>query len=260
MRGKLSTWLKTLAIVAGSIVGVSSAQAGFTGVGNHPAAEAGQEQIFEHQYGGNWHKVGDDYYNGGMSAKRMDDWLSNASVLNIGNGQCGYSTDEMWCGGKFTMTAVAKWSGNSQKLNLIDSSGHVHNLLDVQGYGFDIDPASATVDMHGKSFNWLRDGDSGLQSSIDSANSDGRDHLITYIVEGLPGIKGPVWMMFFEDMNKLVNTPKNRTFADYNDLIVEVRSVVSAVPLPPAGWAGLVTIAGGALVRSRKHIWRVVTA
>ena len=88
--------------------------------------------------------------------------------------------------------------------------------------------------------------------SLDSANLDLRDHLITYVIEGLPGVDGPVWMLFFEDMNKLVKTPIKRTYSDFNDLAVEVRSIVQPVPLPPAGWAGLFTLSGAALVRGRK--------
>ena len=256
MSNAISKWIKGLAIAAAGFVAASSTQASLTTVGAKPSFEVNQESILEHQYGGDWHKVGDDYYNGGMSAKRMDDWLSNASLLNIDNGQCGYSTDQMWCGGKFAMTVVAKWSGNSQKLNLIDSSGHVHNLLDVQGYGFDIDPACTTINMHGGEFKFQRKGDSGTQTSLDSDNVDGRDHLITYVIEGLPGETGPVWMMFWEDLNRFANTPMKRTWADYNDLAVEIRSVAHAVPLPPAGWAGLFTLTGCAIVRGRRLLSR----
>jgi len=260
MRGSFSTWLKSLAIVAGSFIGATSAHAGFSGLGKHPVAEAVQEGIFSHQYGGAWHKVGDDFYNGTMSAKRMDDFLSTPSVLNIAKGECGDSTDQTWCGDKFKVSAVAKFSGNAQVLGT-DVNGSQHNLLDVKGYGFDIDPASTTIDMHGKEFSWTRDGGpSGMQSSLNSMNADGRDHLITYVIEGLPGVKGAVWMMFFEDMDKLANTPKNRTFADYNDLVVEVRSVVSAVPLPPAVWTGLTTLSGAALIRGRKLISKALMA
>ena len=148
----------------------------------------------------------------------------------------------------------------SQDLGLIDSSGHTHDLFGVNGYGYAIDPVSQIVDMHGEHFEWQRSGDSGSQTSLDSDNLDGRDHLITYVVNGLPDVQGPVWMLFFEDMHKLSNTPKRRTFADFNDLVVEVRPVVSPVPLPPAGWAGLITLAGAAFVRGRKHIWQALTA
>src|SRR3954451_12331633 len=109
MGGKFTRSIQTLAILAGSFVATGSAHASFTSIGKMAAGEANQEQILEHQYGGDWHKVGDDYYNGSMSAKRMDDYLTVPSVLNIKTGQCGYSTDQMWCGDKFNVSAVAKF-------------------------------------------------------------------------------------------------------------------------------------------------------
>lgn len=260
MKNSLNRLIKGFAIVAAAVVGVSSAQAGMTPIGKVPAFEVGQEQILEHHFGGDWHKVGDDFYNGAMSAKRMDDFLSTPSVLNIAKGECGFSTDQTWCGNKFTVSAVAKFSDYSQKIGTMDENNHAMNLLDVHGYGFNIDPAAASVDMHGKQFKWTRDGDSGKQTSLDSDNLDGRDHLITYVMDGVPGAAGPVWMMFFEDLNKLSGMAKNRTVADYNDLALEVRAAPMAVPLPPAGWAGLFTLSGIAFVRGRKYLAQAITA
>jgi hypothetical protein len=217
-------------------------------------------QIIQHTYGGSWHQEGTDFYNGSMSAKRMDDFLSDPSVLDIAKGDCGMSTDQKWCGNKFTVTAIAKFSGNQQDLGDIDSHGKSHNLMDVTGYGYNITPASKTLDMNGQTFEWQRSGNSGTDDSLDGDNPDHRDHMITYILNGLPGQKGPVWMLFFEDMTKTSTTPKNRTFADFNDLVVEVRPVVNPVPLPPASWAGLVTLSGAALVKSRRQILKAVTA
>ena len=260
MRGKVNGIVKSLAIVAGSLVAISSADAGLTGIGKTPAFEPSHEQIFEHTYGGNWHQVGDDFYNGTMSAKRMDDFLSAPAVLDIANGDCGYSTDQMWCGDKFNVKAIAKFSDYSQHLGMVDSSSHTHSVFDVNGYGFNIDDPSKTIDMKGETFNWTRSGSSGLQSSFDSDNGDHRDHLLTYLVNGLPGTSGPVWMLFFEDLNKTAGIAKSRTYADYNDLVVEVRSVVAPVPLPPAGVAGLITLSGVLLNRGRKLISGVVKA
>src|SRR5439155_27336269 len=186
-----------------------------------------------------WHKVGDDFYNGGISAKRMDDFLTVPSVLSISHGDIGFSTDQMWSGNKFTVNAVAKWSGNEQELGVTNLNGDLHVLFpSVNGYGYDITPATKTINMDGQQFKWTRMGNAGLQSSLDSENEDGRDHLITYLVTGLPGQSGRVWMLFFEDMMKTAGTAKNGTYADFNDLVEEVRPAINRVPLPPAGWAG----------------------
>jgi len=260
MRPNFIRALKGFALVAGAFLTVSSAKAGLTSIGKMGAGEDSQQQVFGHAYGGSWYKVGDDFYNGAMSAKRMDDFLSVPDVLDIAKGDCGMSTDQTWRGNKFTVSAVAKFSGNTQDLGIVDSHGNSHSVFDVAGYGYNIAPETKTIDMNGQQFKWQRSGDSGTQTSLDSDNADGRDHLITYIVNGLPGQSGPVWMLFFEDMIKTATTPKHRTFADFNDLVVEVRPVVNPVPLPPAGWAGLVTLSGAALVRGRKLISKAMIA
>jgi hypothetical protein len=260
MSGKLSQWIKGLAIVAGTFITASTAHAGLTSVGRTGKGEAGAEQVFENQFGGAWHKVGDDFYNGAMSAKRMDDYMTVPGVLDIAKGDCGMSTDQKWCGNTFTVTAVAKFSDYSQSLGIVDSDGHSHSLFDVNGYGFNIDPESKTLDMNGQQFTWTRSGNSGMQSSLDSLNGDSRDHMLTYIVNGLPGVSGPVWMLFFEDLNKTASIATSRTYADYNDLVVEVRPAMNPVPLPPADLAGLITLSGLVLYRSRKHILSFVTA
>jgi hypothetical protein len=257
MRGKL---FQTFATLAAAFLGATSAHAALTSIGKTPANEPSHEQILEHQYGGDWHKVGDDYYNGSMSAKRMDDWLSDPSVLNIKTGQCGYSTDETWCGDSFKISSVAKFSDYTQHIAALDAHGHTHDLFSTNGYGYAIDPASQVLDLHGQQFKWIRSGESGTETSMVSDNNDQRDHLITYVIDGVPGVSGPVWMLFWEDIDRTLIPSSTRTFADFNDLVLEVRSVVTPIPLPPAGWAGLVTLACGALVRGRKLISKAMTA
>jgi hypothetical protein len=261
MRGKLTQSIRMLAILAGSFVAAGSAHASFTSIGPMGAGEDNQLQIIQHQFGGSWHQVGDDFYNGSMSAKRVDDWLSVPGVLDVNNGNVGFTTDQMWTGHKFNVTAVAKFSDYSQEFGATNKNGDLKVILpSVTGYGYNITPASHTVDMGGQQFKWSRQGSSGNQSSLDSEDVDGRDHLLTYMIDGVPGTSGPVWMLFFEDLNGSVFPQGARTYADFNDLVLEVRSVASPVPLPPAGWAGLFTLGCGALVRGRKLISKALAA
>ena len=125
--------------------------------------------------------------------------------------------------------------------------------MNVTGSGYNVS-GSANCDMDGKTFEFTRSGDSGTQCSLDSMNSDNRDHMVTYEVDGLAGQTGPVWVMFWEDLNKTPDLSKNRTYMDYNDLAVEIRSTVTPIPLPPAASAGLITLGGMLLIRGRKTI------
>src|SRR4051812_7683048 len=144
MKKSMSKIIRSLALAAATaIFGVSNAHAGFTTIKSN-ALEDNQLQVIQHQYGGSWHRVGDDFYNGGMSAKRIDDYMTKAGVMNIANGQCGYNTDQTWCSHSFIATAVAKFSLNQQIFGTKDSGGNKHMLMDVQGYGYNIDHASKT--------------------------------------------------------------------------------------------------------------------
>lgn len=253
MNRTLAIALKRLTIAAiGSLFSVSAAHAGFTTIKNNPA-EADQMQIIAHTFGGSWHAEDGDFYCGSMSAKRVDDFLVNAGVMNIATGQIGDATDQKWTANKFTCTAIAKFSLNTQALGTIDNTGHSESLMNVTGEGYNVS-GSASCDMDGKTFEFTRSGDSGTQYSLDSMNSDNRDHMVTYEVDGVSGQSGPIWMMFWEDLNKMPDLPKKRTYMDYNDLAVEIRSTVTPIPLPPAASAGLITLGGMLLIRGRKAI------
>jgi hypothetical protein len=62
--------------------------------------------------------------------------------------------------------------------------------------------------------------------------------------------------MFWEDLNKTDGMSTKRTFADYNDLVVEARA--TAVPLPAAAWAALAL--GGGAFTFKKRIRKIMGA
>ena len=250
-------YTRLAAVTAAAIFGISS-QAGMTTVKPAPATEVGHEQIFEHVYGGSFSKVGDDYYSGQVSAKRLDDWMSDISVQSLKVGECGMACDQLFSG-KFNVRAVAKFSGNSQTLGVVGESGGSHNLFNVSGYGFNINDAHATLDMSSETFKWARWGDSGYQTSVTTDNLDFRDHMVTYVIEGLPGQRQPTFMMFWEDLNRTTAMAKKRSWADYNDLVLEVRSVaLNAVPLPAPAIAGLVMLGG--MIWKKRSLARAIRA
>jgi hypothetical protein len=246
--------IKSLAVAALVGLGAVNAKANFTTFKTAPANEASQQDILSHSYGVNFHKVGDDYYAGTVTAKRVDDNMTFTGPMSINSGHIGDATDQSWSGGTFQVKTLAAFSYNTQELGCFDGNGY-HSIMDVTGYGYNA-TGEATHDMHGETFDWGRTGDSGTQSSLKSMNSDGRDHMVTFEIEGLQGQTSPMWVMFWEDLDLTNNLPLKRSWADYNDLAVQFTKcdAVAAVPLPSAAWAGLTTMAGIVIVRSRKQI------
>ncbi|HTL28576.1 MAG TPA: hypothetical protein VL282_05130 [Tepidisphaeraceae bacterium] len=245
--------IKSLAVAALVGLGVSNAKANFTTCKPPPAGEASQMDILNHAYGANFHKVGDDYYDGTLTAKRVDDNMTFTGPMSLNTGLIGDATDQSWCANAFHAKTLAAFSYNTQQFGCMDSGGY-HGLFDVSGFGYDAS-GEATHNMNGATFNFARTGNSGTQSSLTSFNSDARDHVVTFEISGLAGQDCPIWVLFWEDLNLTSDLPLKRSWADYNDLCVQITKCdVAAVPLPPAAWAGLVTMAGMGIVRGRKKI------
>ena len=83
--------------------------------------------------------------------------------------------------------------------------------------------------------------------------------MVTFKINGLSN--DPTYLLFFEDLNLTPSIGGNRSYADYNDLVVQVsRSTPAlAAPLPPAILSGGLLLAGNglfALVRKVKKSLR----
>ena len=246
-------WLKTLTLAAVISGSAGRANANFTAFKAPPALEASQEQILEHTYGVNFHKVGDDYYSGTITAKRVDDNMTFTGPMASATGHIGDATDQTWSGNTLKAKTLASFSYNTQQLGYFDT-GSYQKLFDVTGYGYQAD-GTGVVNMRGKDFNWGREGNSGLQSSLNAFNLDRRDHMVTYELEGLSNQSNPIWVMFWEDLDLTSNLPVKRSWADYNDLAVQIEAT-SPIPLPAAAWPGLLTLG---LIGSAVTVRRVRT-
>jgi hypothetical protein len=239
MTRKLNKWIRTAALsLAAMSFTAASANAGFTTVKAPKPTEMGIEQILEGTYGGNFVASGNDFTNGTITAHRIDD-----------------DSDQMFTGGTFDICAKAKFSGYSQELGFMsEGGGPVNSLLDVSGFGLACNGMVNGVTIGGD-FCFTRDGDSGLQMSEVNENSDGRDHMVSFSIEGL---NSETYLLFFEDLNLGPTTGGNRSYADYNDLVVQVSRGSQppiAAPLPPAVLTGGLLLAGNglfALVRKVK--------
>lgn len=236
---------KILAAVAAlglSVLSASNAQAGFTTIGapNYgKPGEASLSEILSNSYGGTFTANGLDLTNGSITAKRVND-----------------STDQTFHGGITSATTLGTFAQYSQGL-AYTSGGSTTQLFTVSGKGFAATGSTGAVDLP-SSYSFVRTGGaSGIkgtdESSKDSANVDGKDHLVTYLLTG-SGVTGPTYVLFWEDKTK-----QQHSDFDFNDLAVEVKSTSPIiVPLPAAAWSGLATLAGAALVTGYRKARRTM--
>jgi hypothetical protein len=233
--------IATAVAVAAAGFTAGSAQAGFSNFKMAPRTESGIQRIIEHTYGGDWAPAssGKDYIGpGGMTAVRVNDNFG-LHALDLTTGDLAGASDATFTGGTFTARAVAKFSLNMQTFGYNDSGGF-HSLFTADGLGFDVTSTTANVDSASGPIRFERSGDSGTQTTWHGDNLDGRDHMLTYRIDGVSGADGPVFLLFWEDLDKTASLPVWRSSSDFNDLVVELRggSHISPGPLPGDGGNG----------------------
>jgi len=238
-------WILSATIVgAVAAFGAVDAHAGFTEIGKGRKAEANQEQILEHTYGGDFVANGANFSNGTVTATRLDD----------GN-------DSVWSSTQVSSArTVAAFAKRKQAFGYFggSSGGDFKKLFDVSGTsGFDVQGnATGLGSVLDGSIRFGRSEKlTKAFSSLASENRDGRDHMITYKVTGLDGTTNPVYLMFWEDKWG------RRSDFDFNDLVVEVKGAQGEpllIPLPAAAWSGLGSLAGLGMLMGWKRARRWV--
>jgi hypothetical protein len=227
----------------------STARAGFSTINTAPTDETSQASILNHVYGGNFtlQPDGVDYSNGTLSVVRVSDYLpSSSSSANPGPN----ATDQLWnSSGGVTATAKALFAEDpSTPFGYIPgaSGGNFQPLFSVGGGTFDVTGSGSFTP--GSTFRFAAENKFGLLSSSPSDNSDGKDHMITYQVDGLGGIDD-TWLLFFDDYGD------NGTDADfdYQDLVIQVTTVPTTTSVPEPG---TLMLAGGAAVVLLKRVRR----
>jgi len=216
------------AVVLGlSLLAASDARAGFTTIGppNYGrGGEATQAEVLSNAYGGTFTANGLDLTNGTVTATRIDD-----------------NDDQFLPTSISSIRTLGTFADLSQGLGYGDINSPT-KFFDVTGSGFAAQGSSGAIDLPAGTAA-IRTGGGTNKSSVDAQNQDARDHLITYLLTGA-GVSGTTHVLFWEDL--AVN--ENSDF-DFNDLAVEIKSGGTAVvPLPPAVWSGLITLAGTAMV------------
>lgn len=184
---------------AGSTVSVTSASGTpFTEVSTNFAP------ILEHAYGGTFQKSGLNYTNGTVTATRIPDnqdeiYPQSASIISA--------------------RALAALSTVAETFGFFPgtSGGSFDALFDVVGKNYNVTGQSGPVTMSGP-YRLGRTGNGNTFSSQTADNPDGRDHLITYEITGLPGQQAGTrtFVLFWED------TLSSFSDFDYNDMVIEL--------------------------------------
>jgi hypothetical protein len=216
----------------------SNAKAGFTEVVANRFGEPGPQQVVAHLYGESFTQSGENFVGDTVTATRLEDGTPAEALT----------------GEKFLASAVARFSNFTQTYGVINSVGTFTPVFTASGEGYNVS-GSGTIKVNaGESFG--RTGNSGMDSSTPSQNADGRDHVVTYKIDGAK--PDPQFLQFWEDLNIAPDVTKGRSKADFNDLVVRLESSSAGggngvtVPLPP------VVMSGGALgllmlIRKRMH-------
>jgi hypothetical protein len=228
----------------------------FTQINAPAGGEQSILQVINSAYGGGFSASGLDFVNPGTSYSfvRVQDRLADGSRgtdLHMGAAILGTTTDQVWQGGMINVQARAKWAGNSQNFGYITSTSVLASntpVFMINGGNFSGSGATAIVPGAGGQFRLSDDSGGTLFDSMEAMNAIGtganagrQDHMVTYEIR-LNNLRTGRYLVMFEDLT-------NGDF-DFNDLGVELMTVV---PLPPAAWAGLASLAGvGVMGRIRR--------
>jgi len=231
---KRSGFKKFLGLAAAIGLGVLSAgkaQAGFTAINGPHVGEQSQAQILSHNYGGTFSASGLNLTNGSLTAYRIDDNDDQVLPFDI------LSTKTLGVFASYKQGLAYGEIGNSTQ------------LFDVTGKGYSAVGGTGAVDVPNPT-QLIRTGGGYQFSSLESANVDGKDHLVTYLLvdDSAKSNKKDstlTFVLFWEDLAK---GQKNADW-DFNDLAVEVKAAGPVVvPLPAAAWSGIATLAGSAVM------------
>lgn len=241
--GLLLGLLGLLLVPAGTALGY-----GYTDVNTPPSSEDNHLEILTIIYGGNWSydlldPDGVDLVNdAGITAKRVYDFNSGDEIIHVLNGDES-NVDQIWTDGIVTVTAQVKYAMYDQSFgwNKGEGGGLATNYYELLTDA-DLGQPGIEIDITGN-FLW------GIQPNGDewwskiSLNWDNKDHMVTYFVEGVPGLEDEtVWLLFWEDYRCLGDE-------DFNDFVVQVQ----AVPEPGTAFLLGAVLAGLAVVRRRRR-------
>jgi len=226
-RGLRSMMLSAAAVGIGF---ASTAFAGFTTVntGSTPT----QPQILDHIYGGTFTlEDGVDYSNGTLTAVRVSDTTPQSGGLSYDNPGPNAS-DQLWQASSVTATAEelsAEYPSTPFGYVPGASGGTFVPLFSITGSGYAV-TGSGSFSPGSGSFRFEASNHFGPLSSLPSDNNDGKDHIVTYEIDGLGG-GDKTWLLFFSDYG---NTGTDGNF-DFQNLAVQLQTVPASSSTPEPG-------------------------
>ena len=246
--------VSVLVFVASLMAAVLSvpAFAVYTEVKAPPIGEKSHIEILNDIYPGPFSPSGDDLGNGlsneftnglGVTAYRIDDYDAGQEGLGIKidvlTGGPG-DMDQFWSGSVVTITAMEKQAEFNQTLGW--NSGGGTNFSKILDWGQE--PVEA-FELENE-FLWADKAVDGWENNIwwsnMADNVGGSDHMVTYKVEGLSTpdyLNRVVWLLFWED-----STPSCWD-QDYNDFVVEIKTIPEPVTVCLLGLGSLILICRG---------------
>jgi len=256
------TKLKVILTAALIFAAAGTAIAGFTDVKPSRPGELGIEALLDGIYGGDFSGSGGDIdahitYTGsgdsaGITATRIQDFLDRDGTPDPINLLTGTATDvdQFWTDGIANATARAVYAGYTQQFGYRQNGGDYTKWFDVTSTStFDFlnvqSPGSHTFS---PTWEWARWGNNPDEPWFSGPNTDGLDHMITYLITGAYGAETTTWLLFFSDLYD----PTGDYEPDFNDLVVEIQATV--IPAPGAVLLGSVGIVVVGWLKRRKTL------
>ncbi len=233
--------IRNALLITAAVAAASPAMAGYTPI--QVSGEPSLNVIFAANYGalsgGDMNSPGFTTALGYTFTRVMDFGTSGSGPTNLHNVYDGTTSDARLQDGTAEIKFLVKHAGNTNRIGWTNQVGNPTGASynDVIGSSGD---AATTLSSNFQLVMNVNGSGSQFWGS-DQLAGGGNDHFVTWFVQG-NGRK--FWVIGSEDLNL--------GDADYNDWVGEL----SVVPLPPAAWAGLSTLAGVAgigYVRRRKN-------
>ncbi len=229
-----------LMVLSALMIGVmgtpASAAFDYSPIGVPPSGGKNQAEILEDIYGQVFTASGLDFIgDSGVEAYRVYDFDDVYLKLHVVDGDQG-DVDQIWTDGTTMVSAEAKYSAQGHPQTFGWNGGGTGTDYTVL---LDDNTLSEIIPITGD-FLWGYQPNSDQWWTLESLNTGGGDHMVTYKILGAHLYGFTQWLIFCE------NSPSSPEDWDYNDYVVEVTAIPEPATMMLLGLGGL------ALLRRRR--------